>query len=355
MTLDDGGAPPQPVVVELVCNGRARPIAHTDLKGGFGFRLGDRSAEVMGDASVSGVPGGPQGGPLATLANDGFDSAPLDRGFGGLSGRTAHRPGMVDLTGCELVARLPGYSSSRLYLGRRSAVGDSNLGTIVLSRLRQIDGSAVSSTSLAAPPKARRFFEKGLQEARTGKSGPRRAIGPLERAVQEYPAYANAWAMLGELRAQTGDLQGAREALERAIEADERYLRPYPPLIQLHLSRNNWEDAARLADTLARLNPYLTEARFYHAYAAFNLRDLEAAERSLIAMQTAEDAGRFPQRHRMLAFIHLQRRDFPQAAEEMRAFVKAAPQDPQAQAIAKKLQEWESLGVVPPEYVPADH
>lgn len=348
VAFQDGTPAQEPIAVEMTCNGRAIPVGFTNLKGEFGFRLGDRPGEVTGDASVAGVPGGPQGGPIGTLANDGFDAVRMNSGFGGLSGRTAHRPGTVDLSGCDLAARLPGFSSSRLYLGRRSAGGDSNLGTLVLSRLQPIDGAAVSATTLAAPPKARRSFAKAIAAMRQEEAEPRKALQSLEQAVRQYPEYAAAWSMLGQLRLNSGDIGQARQAFKRSIEADSRYLKPYMPLIRLHLGRSDWQEAARLAETLARLDPYLTDARYCHAFASFNLKNLEAAERSLLAVRAASDAARFPQMHRMLAFIHLQRRDFPKAAEEMRAFAAAVPEDPQAIAIQRKLQEWTSMGVIPP-------
>ena len=307
----------------MVCNGRKRQIAYTNLKGEFSFQLGERSGEVTGDTSLSGVPGGSQGGLVGTLVNDGFDAASTDRGFGGLSGRTAHRPGIVDLSRCDLFTRLSGYTSSRLYLGRRSAVGESNLGSIILRRLHQTDGTSVSVTTLTVPKKARKFFDKAVKEVRKGNSDQLKVIGPLEKAVQEYPEYANAWSMLGDLRMNAGDTAGARRSFEKSIKADDRYLKPYLPLIWLNLSQNNWKQAARLSETLIRLNPYLTEARFYHAFSYFNLKDLNTAEQSLLAMHSTDDASRFPQTHRLQAFIYLQRCDFPKAANEMRAFVAA--------------------------------
>lgn len=170
ITLEDGTSPQEPVSVEMVCNGQSRQVAYSNLKGHYGFRLGDRSGEVTGDASLSGVPGGPQGGPGATLANDGFDSANLDREFGGLSGRTAHRPGMVDLSGCDIVAVLGGYSSSRIYLGRRSATGESNLGTIVLRRLKKYGWNIGKRDEPGGPKESPKVFRQGRQRDEKGES-----------------------------------------------------------------------------------------------------------------------------------------------------------------------------------------
>src|SRR6266849_5875234 len=38
--MDDGTAPPEPVVIERVCNGSPRAEGYTDAKGRFSFQLG---------------------------------------------------------------------------------------------------------------------------------------------------------------------------------------------------------------------------------------------------------------------------------------------------------------------------
>ncbi len=93
VTLEDGSSPGAPVVIQMYCNGQTRPVGYSNLKGYFSFRPAENSREATGDASRSGVPGGPEGGPTGTLANDGFDD-PLNIAFGGLGGRrpTARGP-----------------------------------------------------------------------------------------------------------------------------------------------------------------------------------------------------------------------------------------------------------------------
>src|SRR5690349_11435324 len=50
--MDDGTPPPEPVVIERVCQGYVRPEGHTDSKGRFSFQLGANNAMVA-DASMS--------------------------------------------------------------------------------------------------------------------------------------------------------------------------------------------------------------------------------------------------------------------------------------------------------------
>ncbi len=43
VTLDDGTPPPEPVLIERVCNGVTRPEGYTGSKGRFSIRLGQNT------------------------------------------------------------------------------------------------------------------------------------------------------------------------------------------------------------------------------------------------------------------------------------------------------------------------
>ena len=344
VTLEDGTSPGAPVVIEMYCNGQTRPVGYSNLKGYFSFRPAENSREVTGDASRSGVPGGSDGGPTGTLANDGFDD-PLNISFGGLGGTTTHGSGTIDLSDCEVRARLPGYRPSRLAPGRRS-IGDSDLGTLVLRPVDKSRGNSVSATSLQLPDKAHKMFEKALKELAKKKPDAEKAMGELEKAVAQFPKFAAAWSMLGDLRMRNGDRKGARQAFGKAIDADPGYLTPYLPLIRMELTEQNWKRASKLAEKCRRLNPYLGEAGYYHAVASFNLGDPASAENALEAFQASEGAGRFPQGFRMAAFLYAQKGDYPKAATAMRRFLEAAPDSQHAGEVHRKLKEWEQMGVV---------
>ena len=344
ITLEDGSPPGTPVVIEMYCNGQTRPVGYSNLKGHFSFRPAENSREVVGDASRSGVPGGPDGGPTGTLSNDGFDD-PLNINFGSLGGTTTHGSGTIDMTNCEVRVALPGYRSARLALGRR-AIGDSDLGTFVLRAIDKSAGTSVSVTSLRLPDKAHKMFEKALKEM--GKKEPNiaKAAEELEKTVAKFPKFAAAWSMLGDLRMQTRDREGARQAFGKAIDADPSYLTPYLPLIRMELTEKHWKRAAKLAEKCRRLNPYLGEAAYYHAVAAFNLGDVGTVEKALDAFEASEDARRFPQGFRMAAFLHAKKGDYPKAASAMRMFLEASPKSQHAGGIHRKLKEWEQMGVI---------
>lgn len=180
--LDDGTPPPDPVMIERVCNGTPRPEAYTDFKGHFSFQLG-QNMNVMPDASFgSGMDSGP--------GNSGsFSSVP------GMGGRPSGGVTERDLMNCELRVNLPGFRSEAVSLAGRRFMDNPDVGTIILHRLGNVEGLTISATSLMAPKDAKKAYEKGLEALKKKKSDD--AQKSFQKAVEVYPKYASAWFQLG--------------------------------------------------------------------------------------------------------------------------------------------------------------
>src|SRR5436190_17539969 len=128
--LDSGGAPPDAVTIERVCNGNPRAEAYTDSKGHFSFQLG-QNLGVMQDASMSsshdmGFPGMGNAGGGGNSRNAPFGQS------GGFSER--------DLMGCEIRASLAGYRSDVVTLSGRRMFDNPDIGVIILHRLSNVEG-----------------------------------------------------------------------------------------------------------------------------------------------------------------------------------------------------------------------
>ncbi|MEX2301248.1 MAG: tetratricopeptide repeat protein [Bryobacterales bacterium] len=335
VVLEDGTAPPEPAVIERVCNGQVHPEAYTDSRGNFSFELGGDQTLAMTDASVSGSrgPGTPFGG------NDPFSGGGDFGGGGGAMGQ-------VNLTGCDIRVQLSGYRSDSVSLGRRSVFDNPNVGTIILHRLDGVEGTAVSATSLAAPKEARKAYENGIKEMRKKKSNPEKAQQEFEKAVAAYPQYASAWSALGQLRLAQENTEGAQEAFEKALEADSKYLNPYQPLVRMHLVAKRWEPAADLAGQALRLNPHMTDMQYFIAVANLNEGNLEEAEKAAQAVQQSKDAKDFPQTHQILGLIQAEKGNFDGAAQEYRTYLAVQSAGPVAEDLKRRLNEWEALGVI---------
>jgi len=99
--------------------------------------------------------------------------------------------------GCEIRASLAGFRSDSVNLAGRRMLDNPEVGTIVLHRLANVEGTTISATTLQAPKDARKAYEKALDASRKGKIED--AQKNLEKAVNIYPQFAAAWSELGAI------------------------------------------------------------------------------------------------------------------------------------------------------------
>lgn len=208
--------------------------------------------------------------------------------------------------------------------------------------------SVVSVTSLAAPKKARAAFDKAMREIDKSDSADLdKARQFLEKAVAEYPEYAAAWTKLGQVKADTGDPDGAIVALEKSVELDERFLLPYDALVWLYMAKRDWDHATELAEFVLEINPAYAKMRWYLAGCAYESgRDDEAIPLFREIQSDAEAAKQFPQTHLFLGLIYARRGQLAKAAADYKLYLEFVPNAQDAEAIKKQLNEWQQLGVI---------
>lgn len=322
--LDDGTPPPDSVVIERVCGGNPRPEAYTDSKGRFSFQLG-QNAGMMPDASISGI--GSMG--------PGVPSGRSDSTFGG--GR-----GPVQLMGCELRANLPGFRSDTIDLSGRRLLDDPNVGTIVLHRMGNVEGTTISATSLQAPKDARKAYEKGIEAVKKTKWP--EAQKYFDKAVGIYPKYAAAWFELGQAWQQQKNIPEARKAYAQALAADAKFLKPYVQLATIAMNERKWDEAAKTTDQVLRLDPVdYPIAYFYNSIAHFQLHDLDAAEKSAREGMKLDSNHRMPKFEHVLGVILANKQDYAGAAQLMRSYLQRVPDAQDAEVVRKQLADIEKL------------
>ena len=325
--------PAKPVRIERVCGGQSLPEGFTDSEGRFTIELGANPSLAMMDASIPTDPDGDIGG--------GFIEDP----FGGI-GTTAGGLGRVNPLGCELRAELAGYSSDSIRLGRRQVFDHPEVGTIVLRRLGDVRGSAISITSLEAPPKARKAFQKALKESQKPRPKMEKVMRELQKAVALHPEYAAAWTFLGQLYMARQDLPAARRAYEKAAAADDKYLTPYDPLMRLALHQQRWQDANDLARRALDLNPRFSAARYCLAVSSYKLGDLSEAQQAALELQSSPRARRYPESLQLLGMTYAKQRQWQESAGYYRKYLAARPSSPLAAQIERELARWEKLGAI---------
>jgi tetratricopeptide (TPR) repeat protein len=220
----------------------------------------------------------------------------------------------------------------------RSEINGIDVGTLQLTRVAGVTGSSISVTSLLVPNDARKEFEKGDKDIRNNHIDS--AKQHLEKAVGEYDKYAAAWNELGGLYAAGHSTEEARHAYQKASEADPHYISPYMGLAQLELQNQEFEPAVDAAGKALALDPSIAAANFIEALGNFRLNRLDAADRSAQMAEKVPHAN-LSDLHALHASILLQKQDYPNAAAQMRAYLKEFPRGRFADEMKQNLQKIE--------------
>jgi Tfp pilus assembly protein PilF len=321
VVLQGGGALPEPVPIERVCNGTVRREGYADTKGQFEFQLGLNL--TFQDASEN-------------------DSriAPTAQSRSG-SGNSL-RP--LELNGCELRAVLAGYQSSVVNL--RAMGGDTwqyEVGTIFLKRIGNAPGTTISVTSMAAPKDAMRALEKA-QKLRAEK--PAEAEKELTKAVKIYPQFAAAWTLLGDLHREHNDFNTARADYAQAIAADPQFVNPSYGLAMIASQEKKWDDTIRLTEQVIKLNSAAYPlAYFLNAAANYNSQKFEPAEENAKKFKALDTQHSHPEVCLLLSYLYSGRQDYAAAAGEIREYLTLAPNSPNAESLKNDAKRFEELSV----------
>jgi Flp pilus assembly protein TadD len=365
VVLDDGRVPEDRVDIVTTCNGQPYVAARSDKRGLFSFRLGAAGNRALQDASVGSAEGSfgrpaislgppPTNGEAQTSTTDsGQQSASGTPAQSGAPAPSAPRSGGGEraFMRCDMQAKLPGFQSASVSLANRRPMDNPDLGTIVLHRLTPAEGQLVSVTALAVPKDARKALENGRQALKANR--PDEASQDFQKAARIYPRYAAAWCELGKLQIERRQLDEAYKLFQTAIRADPRYLDPYLQLAALQALQRQWPELAETTGAALRLYPHdYPQAYYLNALANFNIRNTDAAEKSAREAERLDPRHKFPGSWQVLARILEIRRQFAEAAVQMREYLRLAPHAPDAASVRMRLAEIERLSAVAPNAQP---
>jgi len=323
--MENGQPVPEPVSVALVCGTQTVQMVQSDLKGHFQFQL------------ASGVS---QMNTVISADNDSSMSMnPNDNANNSQGGFVNYGSSDMKLFGCELRIMESGYVPLTKVISEPGSLGMIGVGTLVLQRLANVPGSAISVTSLMVPGNARKEFEKGESAARNRQF--KSAAEHLQKAVALYDKYAAAWNSLGTVELALNQPDDAHGAFEKAIAADSHYVPPYVNLADLELRQEHYEGAAQTAKQALEQDPSVEFAEFIEAAADYKLQRFDEAVK---CAQNAQQLPHqeIPQIHAVLAQIYVEKHDYPSAAAQMRAYLKEAPKGQFAEKIKTSLGQVEN-------------
>ena len=236
--------------------------------------------------------------------------------------------------GCSVQASFAGFHSSSVTITERNLRDDPDLGTISLSRAGGREaGTALSETIESAPVAAVKAFDKARTELMDQK--PDKARRDLEKAVQAYPGFAEAWYQLGKLQ-QVDNVGEARSSYLKATEADPKFVLPYDQLAGLAAQEQKWKDVLDDTSHTLALDPAGTAATWYfNALANFQLGKTDSAEGSALKALKMDPAHTIPNIEQLLAIILAKKGDYGGAITHLRNCLNYAP-DQQSSDLLKK-------------------
>ncbi len=224
--------------------------------------------------------------------------------------------------GCELRASFAGYQTGSLPLGNGKATDGGEV-LIVLHPVGATGPMTISATTLLAPKKAQRSYEKGLDARRHGQ--PDLAQKEFGDAVRTYPRFAAAWLELGKVYEQRGHGSDARDAYAKSIAADGAFLFPYAQLYRMDLRESRWQDAADASSKVMRLDPYeFPEAYYFNAISNLALNNLDVAERSAREAAKLEGAQAEPRGNYVLGVVLWRKGDLEGAEQKLQTFLASS-------------------------------
>jgi tetratricopeptide (TPR) repeat protein len=204
----------------------------------------------------------------------------------------------------------------------------------------RITGTTVSLTEMQAPSKARKAL------AQAGKALQKDKLDEAEKSIKEAldlcPKYAPAWLLLGRVYQREKRTDEARTAFTKAVAADEKFVSPLIELARMAGMETNWKETADLADRALELDPAdFPEAYFLSAVAGYNQNHFDLAEKNARRAQLLDYRHQFPEAFLLLGRILHEKRDSAGEAEQLRNFLKYAPQSPNSVQVRAELQELE--------------
>jgi len=302
LVLEGEPLPWSPMLVAVDCNGATVNLTQSDLEGRFVIRFSD---------------------------NHGIEQIPQD----------AQRQMETKYEGCIVRAALAGFHSSEKTIKVGNFRDEPDLGTITLSPEGRGGGMEVSLTTKAAPAPAMKAFEKArgdwLDQNTSG------AQKNLQKAVQIYPEFAEAWLQLGKLR-EEGDRQGAREAFAKALAADPNFILPYEQLAVLAAQEQNWKETLENTGKALALDPSGTPLLWYYdALAKFQMGKIEDARVSAQKSLDIDPRHSVPNTEQLLAIALVRKGDYNGALAHLKNCLTYAPNQAAEDLIKQQIAQLE--------------
>lgn len=203
-----------------------------------------------------------------------------------------------------------------------------------------VASSTVSASRMTVPAKAKKEFGQACVAVRKKKLND--AQKHLNRAIQGYSNFADAWVLLGQTEEDQGNMQGAEQSCEHARAVDASYIPGYLCLADVAARQGKWQPVADLTDQVIAMHPVKAPGAFFYNFLGhFYMKQWDTAEKSAFAALKDGSKDESRQVHWLLAKMYELKGDRASEAAQLREYVKLYPDDrdtPVARQVLKQIE-----------------
>jgi len=191
-------------------------------------------------------------------------------------------------------------------------------------------GSSISVYQLKIPAKARQEYERGI--ASLVKQDPAGSVIHLNKAIEIFPGYYEAYYHLGVAEARLHHDDEAMDDFQKAIDiSGGRYAVAQFAYGFLLSNQGRPEEGEQLIRAGLETDPNSAEGHFFLAMSLCTMNRLDEAEKS--AREALLRKPDLASTYLVLSDIHAKRREYSAQLQDLDSFLKLSPSAPQAQKI----------------------
>jgi predicted Zn-dependent protease len=210
--------------------------------------------------------------------------------------------------------------------------------------LKKAEAVSVAEVEQKVPKQARQAFREALKLREENQND--KAVRSLTRAVALFPDYFQALAERGDLLIVAGKLAEAAEDFARALKVNPRYAPALRGAGYCKLEQREFEESAKYLEQATAAQPTDANAYLLLGIAYLELDRREQAEGALVK------ALSFNTRRELRAHIHLgnlyaRAGRYKEAADELRKYLEANPNDPSAADLTQVEARWRARAAAP--------
>ena len=208
-----------------------------------------------------------------------------------------------------------------------------------LKRDGAVKPSVVNAALAALPDNARDLYRKAVDSIREGNTA--KAVEELKAAIASYPQFPLALNELGVQYLKLGQLDKAAEALKEAVKLVPEDFLPRLNYGIVLLNQRKFPEAEEQLRVATSKNSNAATAHMYFGIVLAVQRKLEDGQKEL-QLAIASNSPEVALAHRYLAGIHLERRAYKQAADELQKYLELVPKAADAEVLHRKIKELRS-------------